>query len=407
MIFQEDEVMLIRGWEEPQALRKWDGEWEQFSPEFRLVAPYRRTAKPSAAKAEKPASPAGGQLELVLWDEGNPSPEAKPSRSQPPTLARQRKIAFDAFRFSLPKEVARVLERFRSHQWSLLTLLAHDKQALDLAAANPVLAYALANWRAAHPNRKKEIGTMPQRDLLKLLKLPDAPAIVKLFRKIPPESVDQRLWPVLLAVLRQSDGASSKLLSHVSAINLGVMELILTPRIRGHITPGLLEEVAADPKEKYRGAVARKIADVLAMRDELGDARPLAGIRSVEQLERIHAEAMEDFQKLRKMRSEQGAFPPPPIPGLEGKIIPLRTQAELVAEGRAQKNCVATYAARVAERKCYIYKVLHPQRATLCIRPQPDGNWGLSELEVSCNRKADRATFAFVRDWLEPYEIGI
>lgn len=126
------------------------------------------------------------------------------------TLAEQRKKAFDVFRFSLPKEIARVLEPFRSHQWPLLVLLEHDKHVLDLAIANPVLSYAIANWYADHPGSGLEFGRMPQRDLLKLLKLPDSAAVVKLFRKIPPGSVDRRCWPVLLNALRQPDGAPSR-----------------------------------------------------------------------------------------------------------------------------------------------------------------------------------------------------
>ena len=50
----------------------------------------------------------------------------------------------------------------------------------------------------------------------------------------------------------------------------------------------------------------------------------------------------------------------------------------------------------VVAGNCYIYRVLHPGRATLCIRRQADGNWGVSELEASCNRKADPATREFV-----------
>ena len=53
------------------------------------------------------------------------------------------------------------------------------------------------------------------------------------------------------------------------------------------------------------------------------------------------------------------------------------------------------------------YRVLHPGRATLCIRRQADGNWGVSELEASCNRKADPATREFVNAWLEPYRLGV
>ena len=63
-------------------------------------------------------------------------------------LAEQRRRAFDPFRFSLPKDVVKALQDFRSHQWFLLNLLVHDKGLPDLAKANPVLAYAVAYWYA-------------------------------------------------------------------------------------------------------------------------------------------------------------------------------------------------------------------------------------------------------------------
>lgn len=410
MIFQEDEVMLIRGWDEPSAVRKnFDG-WEPFTPDFRLVAPYRRAAKPSPKKGiEKPVVASAEQMDLGLWgaEAGASSEALKPTTPKPLPLAEQRKKAFDSFRFSLPKEIARALEPFRSHQWPLLVLLAHDKRVVELADTNPVLAYGVADWYADYPRSQLDFGRMPQRALLKLLKLPDSAAIVKLLKKIPPESVDRRLWPVLLTALRKPDGSSSKLLAHVPSINLGVMELILTTHIRAALTPGLLEEVAADPKEKYRGTTARMICDTVAMREELDDARPLPGMKSITQLRRYHADTWADYQKLDGLKKEHGVLPPPPLPGMKGKIVPLRTQADLVGEGREQKNCVATYAAGVAAGKCFIYRVLYPSRATLCVRLQSDGNWGISQLEASCNRKADSATHEFVNQWLEPYRIGI
>lgn len=43
----------------------------------------------------------------------------------------------------------KVVEGFRSHQWNLIVLLAHDEAVLDLASANPLRAYAVAAWRVA------------------------------------------------------------------------------------------------------------------------------------------------------------------------------------------------------------------------------------------------------------------
>jgi len=319
----------------------------------------------------------------------------------------QRKSAFDSFRFSLPKEVAKVLENFRSHQWHLLLLLAHDKRVLDLAASNPVLAFAVADWFADYPRSILDFGKMPQRNLLKLLKLPDSAALVKLIRKIPPASIDPRLWKPLLHVLRRPDGTTTKWLAHVPAINLGVMELILTPQIRTAVTPQLLEEAASDPKEKYRAMIAGLLRNTLAMKTELADERPLTNLNSLARLWEMHESVSVEFRKLEKLRGTHGSLPLPPLPGVKDRIIPLRSQAELMAEGREQKNCVAGYVGRVVAGNHYVYRVLHPSRATLSISRQSDGNWAIGELEASCNRPVDSATRVFVNGWLEQFRFGL
>jgi hypothetical protein len=61
----------------------------------------------------------------------------------------------------------------------------------------------------------------------------------------------------------------------------------------------------------------------------------------------------------------------------------------------------------LAARQCYFYRVLSPSRTTLSIIRHSDGNWGIGELEASCNRPADLATREFVKDWLEPHRLGV
>lgn len=114
--------MLIRGWEEPSAVKKTANSWDPFVAEFRLVAPYRRAKKPNSKKAETTSSlpePAN-QLGFDLFDQLPFS--RKPQVPAPPSMAEQRKRAFDSFRFSLPKDVARALGGALSPVASSLTI---------------------------------------------------------------------------------------------------------------------------------------------------------------------------------------------------------------------------------------------------------------------------------------------
>ena len=124
--FSEESVMILEAWPVLKALRKEnDSYWQEFDPRFRVVQPYRpRKPKPTP------------QLELGLG--------AIPVKS---SISEQRRRAFDGFRFTMPKPVAAATEKFQSRQWGLLKLMQKSESALELAGINPVLCFALANYR--------------------------------------------------------------------------------------------------------------------------------------------------------------------------------------------------------------------------------------------------------------------
>ena len=68
-------------------------------------------------------------------------------------------------------------------------------------------------------------------------------------------------------------------------------------------------------------------------------------------------------------------FPKAPIKGVRGSIEPLMSAADLEREGKRQEHCVAVYISRVVAGTWYVYKVLHPERATLGLRRSADGTW--------------------------------
>ena len=406
MIFCGSEATVIRGWPVPTAARKVDGRWIPFSPEFRLIKPYRPARQKSSCEGD-PGQEATRQL---TFDFAAAATELKPDPrpTQRSLDAQRRKRALNSFRFSLPKEVARAIEPFRSHQWPMLVLLAHDHSALDLAKSNPALAYAVALHLDGNLNRiaATRPGAMKQRDLLAMLGVPVSQSLVNLFHKITPESIDgQNLFSLLPALSKPTDEAQ-KLLSHAPKINLGVMQLVLDARVRHAVTAALIAEVAADPKEKYRPAVAQLLADTLAMDEELGGLISDRKFSAIERLREVHEETAEAFELLRRLKQSMGPLPLPPLPGIENAILPLRTQEDLVSEGIAQHNCVANYAYRVTTGECFMYRVLHPERSTLSIERGPDRQWHIGDLKAACNTNVRPQTRVFVREWLDRYRIG-
>ena len=373
--------------------------WEPFVPEFRLIHPYRPLKKPTAPK-EKPSD----QLCFDFLSETEQIRSAVPL-----TPSQRRKRAFDQFRFSLPKRAAHVLEPFRTHQWQLLVMLHHDPASIELAEGNPALAFALAQKLKGDRELIASLrcGTMRQRDLLGVLDLPDSPAAVNLFRKIDPHSLNGDNWPAVVGVICRELEAPKPRLHHLSSINSGVVEILLDPRAARAATAQLLEEVAGDRAENHRGRVVHLITSTLRMQEELRVRERCDRFQNLERLHRVHDEVAALYRRRVQQLIEAngqgpGCFQTPPLPGIAGQIEPITSPSDLVDEGEMQGNCVASYAARVREGNTYIYRVLHPERATLSIvRRGLLGEWEIGELERRFNTDVSDETESFVQAWLE------
>lgn len=397
--------MRITGSPVPRSvMRRGRGEaWQAFSPEFRLVHPYR-PAKTATAKstAKRPAN----QLVFDFFDDS-----VARRHDAPLTPAQKRKRAFDQFRFSLPKPVARLLEPFRTHQWPLLVMLQRDPSTIELAEGNPALAFALAQKLKGDGELIASLrcGTMRQRDLLEILGLPSSAAAVNVFRKIDPHSLNGDNWPSVLRVIESELAAPKSRLHHLSSINSGVVEILLDPRASQAATPQLLEEVAKDRAENHRGRVVHMITSTLRMQDELRTGDRTERFQSLTRLQTVHDEVAELYRRrMRQLIEASGAgpgcFTPPPIPGIAGQIEPITSPSDLVDEGEYQGNCVASYAGRVRDGSTYIYRVLHPERATLSIvRRSHFSDWEIDELECRFNTDVSEETEEFVQAWLDRY----
>lgn len=416
-IFQGDAIIVIHGWPELEAVRKASDSpwWEPFQPGFRLVKPYRPSRaqkKPAAARPNpSPSAPAKDQMSFGFLDEV-PKSELKPEL----TLAQQRKQAFDRFRFSLPKEVARAVEPFRGDQWPLLVMLRHDPASLDLVLQNPALAYLLAKKLNADRDliASLQCGTLRQREILGCLDFPDDRGAVNLFRKIDPASVNGDNWMGLLSLLRNSVGSSLRQrLGHLPVINTGVVEILLDQSASTAAGNRLLQEVAEDRRENYRARVVHLVTNTLRMQDVIQARRPVTKFPDLERLESVHRDVSEAYrqraQRINEVRRHShDNFRRPPIPGIPGEIEPLTSPEQLVDEGEAQGNCVASYAYKVERGDTFLYRVLKPQRCTLSIvRRDSSGVWRIGELESKFNTSADDETERYVESWLQRYQIEV
>lgn len=396
----------IRGWDPPTARRRSpvSPEWEPFVPEFQLVRPYRKKKQKSGLSEKEKAA---GQMTFDFFAESAP-PKVKKA---PPTLAEQKKKALDSFRFSLPKDVAKALEPFRVRQWKMLQMMHYDQGTIDLALANPALAFFLAQKFDGDVELIKSLqcSKMRQRELLKLLNYPDSNAAVKLISKIQPASITADNWKSMIKMVGSELAKDKTALGHVSKINLGVMEIVVDPIASAAAGAKLLEAVANDHREKYRGRVVHMIRSALDMQEDIQVGRTITFFHDLQRLYDVHERVTNQYKRrVRQLNDAElaaisGTFQDPPLPGIPGKIEPLICPRDLVDEGEIQGNCVASYARKIMTGKLYIYRVFGPQRATLSIVKKKRG-WEIGELEARYNVAASKSTEDFVTNWLDQHQ---
>lgn len=390
--------------------------WRAFWPEFRLIRPQGPVRKQSAYT-----------LDLHVDDVAQ-------------EVADQKARAFAALRNELPEEIARVAELFGSHQWALMVLLHEQPRAMDLAASNPVLAYALANSDQLRGTRPEAAAVQAlwycrrkQRVLLEWLGFPGSEALVRLVRKIPPESAT----PSVLRRLKDAVVADKRvleLLTHLRVVNAAVLELVINQRLLDLVTPKLLLEVSAQDDTPGEPSVGDMILGSMTILHDIAPRRAIKPFTGVEQARRFQEETDVEYQahlrrqeeakqeaqraaaeERRRQREESRArrgrqmewsakvarrpYPDPPVPGTRD-IIPLTSAEQLHIEGAEQCNCVAFYEWRVLQGGTYIYRVMAPERATLAIVRGADGCWHRSEIKAKSNRKVRVSTVALVDRWL-------
>jgi hypothetical protein len=313
-----------------------------------------------------------------------------------------------------------LVERFGSHQWCLLKLLQEEKAAVDLAHSNLIMAYCLANNAEFRGTRQDAAGFQAicyshrkQRVIAKWLGFPDSEAIVRLFGKIQPEAV----YPSILRLLRGAlteDSQVLQLLSHHAQINTGMLELVTDHRSIAVITPKLLSEVENTPDEFSDALTAGMLRDSLNIVQQIAPGRrivPFLRIARIREFaettdaEYIEHEKRKEANRLAAIETRE-RLPPPPIPGTS-EIVPIMNLRELRVESKAQHNCVGSYALQIRKGKTYIYKVLYPERATLCIIKGADGCWYRDEIRRTHNREVRQSTKHIVDNWLAKYRLSV
>jgi len=315
--------------------------------------------------------------------------------------------AFSAFFKTFPENHIRIMRRYPSEHWAILALLSRCPASEDLAD-NPALLFALAsNHRlmkmksAQTIKRARSLIKLRRRKIVGKLGFPATDSVVRIFRKIDPDSLDIPILLVLRLLLGNHE--NQLILSHLPRLNSASIRLLYSDEARPLCSHALLMEIA-NKKISGRGRVnySYLLRDSFHMWEQMKPREKFPIVRSISRLKTFHDELMEDFIPWNLVNSENNdvVFPPPPIAGNE-QIIPINSSIDLAAEGFEQHNCVGSYDRRVIVGNEYIYKVVTDNdRATLSIIKSADGGWSIGQLLAARNQSVKFETAELVKRWI-------
>lgn len=425
-------LLLVKTWPDPQTRRRdtRGGHWEDYEPHLDVAHGLIGLAGHEAGRS------------LVEWlpvAHGNAAPHAGPTATAP--TAPVNDWAWRAIGL-IPENIRSKLARFRFGQWRLLRLVAREPAVLDLIGSNPALAWAAASAGAFldHPPNDSERAALEhvgqrQRDIAAWLGFPPNEGSVRLLKKVPPDSCG--VVPLLELRKLASNAEAAERLRHLrelpATVILAVGSRILGPSLTPAALRQIVEEIAqirngrrSQPANEPRApgpTVAHLLEDAAQMAQMLPGANSPRPVHSVRALRRRHDELVDEFNRFAAPREiapppppvaqpQRAApvaaaapiiapaheFPPPPLPAGPG-IEPITTPAGLAHEGRAQHNCVASYADRVLSGSYYVYRVTKPSRATLGLQCERKGCWRIDQLAGPRNQPVSMELRSHVLNW--------
>lgn len=182
---------------------------------------------------------------------------------------------------------------------------------------------------------------------------------------------------------------------------------MLTPaELNGYWGKPYIREVVEEIVETLRlidyGTVWQR-ADAQQETARAGQLHILERCRTLTDIQQVHQQVINAnsarWVELLPVNLKKKAWPAPPLQGND-HIEPVNSIDGLYWEGQMMRHCIATYAERVLTGLGFVYRVTHPERATLYVERDSSGSWFVKELRLSCNRAVSGETVSTVSRWL-------
>jgi hypothetical protein len=405
-VFDKTSVLVARPWPELRAWRLTARRrvWRPVRPEINVSTP-----AVYSQGTPRCAYPPSEWLGEDLLPPPAATPASEESREDKGVVAwaerrmEANRLACEEFFVPMPEPVRQRIDQFTTRQWHLAVMLARCPGSEDLMHSTPALAFALAsNWAFHRPAVRQPVRAArswvrrSQRELAGWLGFPATEASVRLLRKIPPAACHVASLLYLRTAMR--DAETRERLSHTRHLDATTLRLMSDERVRGRVSSGFVTALAAAaPGVETISQHVHTLRDILEMETLLPEVS-VPCFTSIRQLIQHHDALAAQLNRDGVSAWGNVQFPPPPLPGTD-EIVPLLSPDALLAEGREQGNCVASYARRVARGGQFIYRVLAPERATLLVVWGQDG-WKLGQLAGPRNKPVTAVTRHAIERWL-------
>ena len=323
------------------------------------------------------------------------------------------KTALTLYSKSIPQDIKLRLSKFRVHQTRMLHLIASLRGGRDLFDSNPVLLWLLLSW--AENNKIdmtviKESLDKKQKNILKLIYPNAQNKHVKLLKKLSFSAYNKKHISLVMALISMLNDFSQ--LGHCNTIDNEIAELTSNLELSNNRERRLMNAIL-----RYHQSGGEK-----SIKDSMGTYKDCLNMQatlfpnslippfmereySIEELNQYHDKLVRDYNdpyintSLTNKFPEKCFYPKPFVPGNE-RIVHINNMADLYAEGRSMKHCIASYHHSILSEISCIYKVLHPQRATLELI-RTNGYYSISQVKLKSNKEPSIATMIHIRRWLE------
>ncbi len=320
--------------------------------------------------------------------------------------------AFSAhFHETVPDQVRRIVAQFQYGQLHCLKALRQFPDLHEIGLSCPPLFWLIigeiGQGRGLQAPQISNLLKLKRKDILANLGYVGRPSAVRFLDKIAVAVFceDDLSW--LQIILRSEE--TLKLLRHCPVVSSGhllaganCLELFQYRFARKEMAAeNISTEFVADLCTLFRDS-----RNMAAFMERGTFADSLRNIRHLWQLHRIHDQLAAELGErehdseyfLDLVRRFGSAFPLPPVKASRN-IQPISTLKELVEEGRMMHHCVASYASAVFNRRCYIYRILAPERGTVEIELHAGGPM-INQIRLQHNKMPGQETILSVQEWL-------